>query len=307
MSNAQSTFQLNTRKLFLTYPQCPVPKERARDFFEVLLNPKEYVIAHELHANGDDHLHCYFELDNPYRTRSPTALDLIIDSVIYHGNYQGCRSDRNVLKYCTKLEDYVSNIDVASKLASKSNRRAIAKKLLDGELSLEESIEQYPELVWSYHTLKANLGAIAAVKKRSPPLSDFLENPWGKLLPTNIAGKKRHFWIWSAKPDVGKTYKFAKPLAAKYCCNIYTTFDDWPGIVADQRLLILDDYNFAALKWNVINQIADNTYGFKQKYQPTCQPDSYLVVIISNSSINDLYPNKNEFIHARFNELNVDI
>ena len=50
-------FRLNTKTVFLTYPQCSAKKEELRDFLVANYDVEKYVIAHEEHKDGGDHLH----------------------------------------------------------------------------------------------------------------------------------------------------------------------------------------------------------------------------------------------------------
>ena len=103
------TFQICSKNLFLTYAECPVPKEELYDFLNEKFQPLNLCVAKELHKNGNAHLHAFVGLEDQYRTRDPRFADF----QGYHGNYQGCRSAKNVLKYCTKEDDYKANFDVA--------------------------------------------------------------------------------------------------------------------------------------------------------------------------------------------------
>lgn len=150
-----SNFQLNTKQLFLTYPQCTLSKEDALMLLQARLSEysiDKYVVAHEHHANGDDHLHCYFKLVEPFRTRDPKALDLRE----FHGNYQGCRSAKNVVKYCTKAEDYLSNFDIGDCVNGPSATKVAMQQVLDG-VPLTDVVAQNPMLLKGYRNLKLDL------------------------------------------------------------------------------------------------------------------------------------------------------
>jgi len=50
----------------LTYPRCDIPKELVLDYFLEIFkvyNVIEYVVAHELHKDGTDHLHIYLKVE----------------------------------------------------------------------------------------------------------------------------------------------------------------------------------------------------------------------------------------------------
>lgn len=117
-------FRIRSSKLYLTYPECDVEKERAFDELAKIFDTKELLVAHELHKNGNSHLHCYIELNSQGEFTSPNFADIFG----FHGNYQGCRSAKNVLKYCTKEDDYISSFDVNAALKGRSLEKGILGK-----------------------------------------------------------------------------------------------------------------------------------------------------------------------------------
>lgn len=144
-------FQFNSSKLFLTYPNCDVPKEdmlaALQDKFgDSLL---EYVVAREQHANGLFHIHIFGQLAEAYRSRDPHCLDLCG----HHENYQGCRSAKNVLKYCTKEDNFIANIDVATALKSKSKRRELFDAVIKKQKTLVQIVEEDPTLLKGFKNL----------------------------------------------------------------------------------------------------------------------------------------------------------
>lgn len=300
-------FQINSSQLFLTYPQCKLSKD------EVLLqllgkfpnNLFHYIIAHELHKNGDDHIHAYLKFSEPVRTKSSSFADLVHPDTqqVYHGNYQGCRSAKNVVKYVTKDEDYISDLDVPSIVAGKSSRKAICQKILSGT-ELAEIAQDHPEIIFGYTKLKLDVQTFKEdMAPRKPSLPTFLPNPWGLVLPSFKKAKKRHYWIYSTKPNLGKTFLFAKPLVEEYRAVIAAgNLSVW-NVEVSTQLLILDDYNHAALRYNDLNTICDGTYCFKRAYRGVVQLSNFLVIVLSNQCIKDIYPNMYELLYARFNEI----
>lgn len=103
-------FELNSRGLFLTYPQCGLSPQEALDLLRGKISQKkrtitEYLIATEKHADGNDHLHVFLRLDKAIHLREPTLLDL----KDHHGNYQGARSAIKVKKYCAKEGNFIAD------------------------------------------------------------------------------------------------------------------------------------------------------------------------------------------------------
>ncbi len=57
-------YRLNTKGLFLTYPQCPAPRECVQQMIEAKgnLTIEKGLVAQETHADGELHLHAYIKL-----------------------------------------------------------------------------------------------------------------------------------------------------------------------------------------------------------------------------------------------------
>ena len=137
-------FRLSTKTLFLTYPQCPIEKEDALQQLQWILPNQitEYVVARENHEDGNHHLHVFLRLDRKCETRNSRFFDLTGEDRTYHGNYQGARSIKAVIKYVTKYQDYLTNMELnlptnpylearkkaASKKASATLNEMLSKK-----------------------------------------------------------------------------------------------------------------------------------------------------------------------------------
>lgn len=302
----QNVFQLNTKQLFLTYPQCNLSKEDALMLLQERLSEyviDKYVIAHEHHANGDDHLHCYFKLIEPFRTRDAKALDLRE----FHGNYQGCRSAKNVVKYCTKAEDYLANFDIGDCVNGPSATKVAMQQLLDG-VPLPTVVKENPMLLKGYRNLKVDLMLYQEdILPAKPDLPAAIPNPWRIILDSGIEAKRRHFWIYSDEPNLGKTTRFAIPLCQTYRGSIHTGDFQYWDVSRHDEFLIFDDYNTGKLKWDVLNQLCDNTYQFRRCGQGNVKiTNSYLIIVLSNTSIERLYPNSFKYLYERFNEIKLD-
>ena len=83
-----SRFRLNATHLLLTYPQCPVEKQEAFDFLMERLHPELLLVAREVHADGNYHLHAYCKLNPKGNFTDPHFADLRIGDQRYHGNYE---------------------------------------------------------------------------------------------------------------------------------------------------------------------------------------------------------------------------
>lgn len=71
----------------------------------------QYIIAQEKHEDGASHLHCWLKCTKKYNIKDANKLDLKDEEgMTYHGNYQGCRSNKAVIEYCTKGGKYISSM-----------------------------------------------------------------------------------------------------------------------------------------------------------------------------------------------------
>lgn len=302
-------YRIRTHKLFLTYPQCDVP---LNDIYQHLFNtfqPLHLLVAHELHANGDLHRHCYLEKqgsEDAWSFTSPGFADLPSG---HHGNYQAVRSDKNVLKYCIKKDDYICDpgFDVDGRIkAKKSHKKYIGEELLLKKRSLAEVVMANPELIYDYDKLRKNLGLLKNdLDDIRLSLPVFLPNPWSRCFPSRRNSKRRHYWIYSREPNVGKTTKFLLPLAQDYRVHIKTSEYVYWNLRGSEECIALDEYNSATLKFHQLNSLADGTFDFRIFHGGLLRLDNPLIIICSNQSISDLYPIKNELLLARFNEFEV--
>lgn len=149
-------FELNSKQLFLTWAQFDRPIQECYDYLWNKLEPVELIVAHELHKNGDFHRHAYVKLATPLHIRRADYFD----DIGKHGNYQGCRSPKAVLKYCTKNEDYLSNIDVGDILdAVKNHRKKGLKALVEGTKRPRDLVLEDSALLNGYKKLKGDFMA----------------------------------------------------------------------------------------------------------------------------------------------------
>jgi hypothetical protein len=59
-----------------------------------------------------------------------------------------------------------------------------------------------------------------------------LANPWDEPMPILTGEKRRHYWIWSVKPDKGKT-TWLKSLEKKYKTSVIGYGEKYQDINAD--------------------------------------------------------------------------
>lgn len=101
----RSNFRFDSKSIFLTYPQAEgLTFELIADKLkEVGFN--DYVIAQENHQDGNIHFHAFAERTSKFRSRNERVFD-INDK---HPNIQSPRSRKDVIKYVTKDNNYITS------------------------------------------------------------------------------------------------------------------------------------------------------------------------------------------------------
>lgn len=128
-------YQFSAKSLFATFPQCDVEKSVALDRIVSTYDPEWAVVAHELHKDGTDHLHCVVRFKSRYQSRDSSFFDHVGGK---HGNYQSPRSLKSVLKYVLKDGDCVQHgpVPEAEDSSARSTRVApsyvVAQKISNG-------------------------------------------------------------------------------------------------------------------------------------------------------------------------------
>lgn len=95
-------FRLQAKRVFLTYPQCPLMKERLYTFINEKYPIKYALISTELHEDGNTHLHAAIEFKKKIYTRSQATFDL----EGYHPNIQAVKNWPATKNYVKKHGDF---------------------------------------------------------------------------------------------------------------------------------------------------------------------------------------------------------
>jgi len=102
------TFAFDGVHVFLTYPQCPLEREQLRDILLERTNASKYLVARELHSDGNYHLHAYLHFGRRLRLAGANVFDV----EGYHPNIQRPRSPGSVIAYCCKEDtEPLANFD----------------------------------------------------------------------------------------------------------------------------------------------------------------------------------------------------
>lgn len=162
-------FRLNAKNIFLTYPHCPLTKERALEQLLVVSLPsnKKFIrVARELHEDGSPHLHILVQLEGRAQVTNPRLFDLrsCSSSLVFHPNIQCAKSSSDVKAYIEKGGDYVDwgQFQVAGR-SSRDGRHDLLTVYADAlnsgstEAALQIILEKDPRaFTLQYHNLKPN-------------------------------------------------------------------------------------------------------------------------------------------------------
>lgn len=198
---------------FLTYPQCEATKEQLLEHVKTVDTVVHYLIASELHEDGGKHLHAYLKFEKGIlKTKFK-----IFDFLDYHGNYQPCRSCKNVIKYCKKDGNYICNFDIDLYLQKKGKISASTIKTK----SVKDVIES-----GEIHFTQARAFVFAK----------------GCLMEPYSSDDVRGIWFYGP-PGTGKTH-----LARELFPNAYIKAQNkWYDGYCGEGAIILDDYDCIGL------------------------------------------------------------
>lgn len=305
-------FQLNSQKLFLTYAEVnDWSTQEVYDFLHDLLEiPIKLLVAKELHKNGHTHFHVFAELQRPIRTRDKRFADLNgPEKSSHHGNYQGARNAKNVLKYCTKDGDFVSNFNVEELLPkSTSSTKVFGQRIMAGE-DFMQVIQDFPQFIKGYQRLKTDVEAyIKDVEERKVDrsLPSEVPNPWDQRFFVDTDVKRCHFWFYSAQPNKGKTSGVIEPLIRHHHAYLFNPKSTYHEVRKGTKIICIDEFSIGQMKAQSLNTLCDGFYKFRIFMGGEITLDEKpLVIICSNYSINEVFPFMNNLVHARFNEYDV--
>ena len=285
---------------FLTYPQCTLTKEQAKEaLFDRLYNQElkmvEWIFCEEKHKDGNPHLHAFVKLDKKVRCKGD-RFDLEYFDYKKHGEYQPAKSWKAVIRYIVKEskngpKNYISNFDVEAALKKQNKKIGIAELERDPLELLEEGVITGFQLV--NFCRNQNMYKLLKQKRQGENLELSLDIP-----------KKRHFWFYGPS-NSGKTYNLKKMIMKdpKNWFQIPTN-NDWVGYNNEQNLYI-DEYK-GQLSIQELNRICDGGSKVNIKGGSTILHPQCYVYICSNYNIKDCYSkcedDIRETLYNRFNE-----
>lgn len=277
-------FQYNAKSLFITYSQCPAPRQVLLDHLKERCGSDasnqlmKWVIGQESHEDGNKHLHACIFYTHELRFRRADYLDLTFEGNKYHPNIKGKRIQRKeqATKYCMKEDPeplegphpWVKDENDARKghhkivtqlLIRKEKPMTIRELIEDEQMTLIEAPKWEAGLAL-YNRLsaenKADLGSYWPLNTRWTFIDPVIVQP--------ISCKRRHLWIWSAQPNAGKTW-FVKHMRDNHRCAIYNKRETFQNFPVNTQVIIIDEYSFPTLRATEINEMCDGTVQYPAK------------------------------------------
>ncbi len=134
-------FTLQSKKLFLTFPQCTVSKEvLLQNILDFRWDVDWAIVCSERHGDGSPHLHAVVKLKKIFRTTISSALDVLVDG---HGDYQKVKGRLwQAVKYIIKDGDWCATPG----LDPDEFVRAGSSKTSTGYATIARSIHDDPSL-----------------------------------------------------------------------------------------------------------------------------------------------------------------
>lgn len=297
-SPPETNFRLKGKKLFLTYPKCPiVPDEILKALKDTIKKELEkYIIVQEFHKDGTPHIHCLLEYTQIFETKNQHLLDI----GDYHGNYATVKNYPAAIRYLKKSGVPLSNWDYEKYLKTQVKHGNIAtdyseknqQAISEGIRSLIDTgaipLDRYPH--WKRglqeYTNDLNRPVILDNFTLKLPITyrpdTFLEIEIDLTSPI-----RRHYWFFGTT-GTGKTFTAEHQAIRSY---VIPKNNDWIGYSGEQ-LLILNEFKGELFP----TQLIDIMEGRQQniKGSSTALPSNLLLIVTSNYALKDCYKNLKE-------------
>lgn len=311
-----STFRLNSKSIFLTYPQCSYPLPDFIQNIESLFgtNIEKCIAAQEHHADGNTHLHAAICLKNPLQTKNARFFDLLAQA---HPNIMGRFTGgwKKAFKYVMKEGNFLTlpkDLDLNLLLKKKDSKTEMICELVRSGAGLDAIDDEAPgymlqhlRAVQHYHSFfelkkkRSEFAMAQALKVRVKP-AELYSSDWNQAiaswLSTNIRQKREHrqkqLWI-KAPGGVGKTTTMMN-LERIFKLSIYWWPKDekwWDGYSDGAfDLIVLDEFR-AQKMITELNPIlsGDPHPCSRRNAPPLVKRDNLPVIILSNFSPMECY------------------
>lgn len=312
-NEANKNMRMCGKKFFITWSQCPAPKEVAFNHIKNTFtsNVDKLIVGQELHQDGNSHLHgaVWFK-KRVDRHRAQRIFDITYNQQVYHPQWEPLKNDHGAKVYVCKDGNIIADppYNEWNYFGQKKGKKTkIFDEVINKKRPLYEAIKEVDiGMISGYIRMKADLNEFRRDSEEDKlELPTFLPNPWGRVLFGKKNSKKRHYWIFSRSPNKGKTTMFAEPLEKTYRFYIKTGDYTYWNVKESDDGIILDDYNGAKVKYYELNQMCDGTYEYRVFQRGVIKLVKPLIIVLSNQSIKEIYPNMFDLLYARFNEIEI--
>lgn len=242
----------------LTYPHCPLDKESVLCYLmeyvawdEKHVHVQYMVVAEEEHADGQPHLHVFFQTDLPFSLKREEmnffdivanlelpVLEAVEETNIYHCNIEQSRSPKDACKYVKKDHNYTEygTCPYIDTLSRKEKNELLRKK------TILELVEEGTISIFQVKQLKVakdilHLEELGKQKSRKP----FVH------------------WYYGAT-GTGKTKSARHEAKHKYGLNntwINSTNDKWFDGYTGQEAVIFDDIRASTFQFSNMLRLLD--------------------------------------------------
>lgn len=293
-------FRLQCKCFYGTWPQCEVTNQGCLDNAIRLLPPIDWaVVAREAHKDGTPHLHGIFYFKEKCDLKDANAtLDLIC---MKHGNYQGAKSPKKVLRYVCKDGNYVTFGDVPDFKPKDNINNELAKVLLEGGTYADCVKINAGVSMLQKRKLEEFESWVMRKKQREdlevwvPPADteDYSVQLIVDWLRTNIkqprSPRQTQLFV-CGPPGVGKSRligQLSRFLRIYHLPKEENFYDEWENGCYD--LAVLDEFkSHKKLQW-LNNWLDGSVMCIPQKGKQTLKKDNIPTIILSNYTLEEMY------------------
>jgi len=195
-------FRLQSKAVFLTYPQCDTPHgvlfDNLKAAFPDPLN--HFLVSRERHEDGSWHLHALLDLHKKLRTRRVNYFDALVTPPKHPNIKSKLVSKAATIRYIVKGGDpdlIVSTFDYSKFLEASAAKRSTKATqictLINEGKTLDEIDDLYPDYVLMHHRHLRDYFAFKAVKARR---SDFAA---AQLIPVRVVPQPEFMSVWNCR------------------------------------------------------------------------------------------------------------
>lgn len=279
---AAKQFRLQTKNIFLTFPQCDYQlhdfNDKVKDFFGD--NLEKYVVCQESHLDGQPHLHAAIALKQKIRTSDVRHFDSLVDPPKHpniDSKFKG--GALKAFQYVMKAGNYLSDLpefDLQAFISLATKKRATTPSMMISTLSeltpglseeaqLDRLLEDYPEYVLQHPSQVTLFLSLRSQKARRDSLAQARQIPvhvrpadsqsniyniqiadWLNLRLRNPNSPHRFHQLWvKGGPGIGKT-SLIRMMEQAFRLQVYWWSKDelWFDDYSDGQyeLIVLDEY-----------------------------------------------------------------